>query len=379
VAWNVSPQFGAALAASHTVNSRIDIAPAGAGQPLRSSVPFTSGVVHVSATATTWRYCEVQLVDDGTLVPLLATDDLMPYGNELALYRGIGYPVVPDGPVPLGVFRISKVEIADYSGSAGRSIKVTGYDRSRTVSRDTLTDVVTIAAGTDFAAAIQALISPALSAGQAYNFQPTSNFLGGGINTPLIVLNAGDDRWQKAQEMAAAIGGILYFDQAGICVLRPMPDPTTTAPTVTFADGAFNLLSMDRTVDDAEGFNTVVVEGQGTGAGTPVRAIAQDTDPASPTNVSGPYGTVVAPTVRTSLVTTTAQAQAMATAQLNKLLGLTELVPFTAVPYPQLDAFDVVSLLRSDSKVNANYAIEAIDLPLEPETAMTVSTRARRV
>src|SRR4051812_35315225 len=104
--YNVSAAFLAALRQSHTISTRADVL---SGGVVVATLDITDGSVEVDGNNTVRRHCSVTLVDPtGTMTPSEAGDLLSPFGNEIALYRGIG-----DELVPLGVFGIATVDIED--------------------------------------------------------------------------------------------------------------------------------------------------------------------------------------------------------------------------------------------------------------------------
>jgi hypothetical protein len=378
MAWPVSARFAAALTKSHKVVTRIDVL--ADGEIVDSAITDIAGHVAVSSTGACRRQCDVGFVDSaGILVPAGAGDLLAPFGNELALWRGIAFTDNTTELAPLGLFRISKPVTSD--GPNGLSVAVTGYDRSRTVARAKLTNYQAIAAGTPCEQAITGLISPALPATQRYSFVVT------GAVTPAMTLKPGDDRWAQATAIAASAGCIVFFDQIGTAVLLPRPDPTTAAAAAMFVEGQGALLDLTPTLDEVNTFNHVVIEVSATGGATPIRAEAVDLDPASPTYIGdgwgtggwipGPYGDVVN-VITTSLAGTQAQADLMAAAELLAGAGLTQTIPFTGLVHPHLDAFDVVGLARARARIGGLYMVDTLSVPLDAATAMTGTTRAQQ-
>jgi hypothetical protein len=126
---------------------------------------------------------------------------------------------------------------------------------------------------------------------------------------------------------------------------------------------------------DDTAFSHAVVSGEGTGVATPVRADVTDTNPNSPTYVSGPFGDV--PVFTTSpLVLTTGQATTKATAQLKRNLGQVEFLNLYLVPNPALDVNDVVSVTRARLKLfAAQFVIEQLTLDLNYAVAQQLVGR----
>ncbi|MCA1824449.1 MAG: hypothetical protein LC640_09360, partial [Frankia sp.] len=77
------------------------------------------------------------------------------------------------------------------------------------------------------------------------------------------------------------------------------------------------------------------------------------------------------------LITTTSQAQAAATALLQKSLGLTEQVRFDAIVNAAHDAGDVVAIRRGRAAIDARYVLESFTLPMTHAGALSAVTRKR--
>lgn len=293
--------------------------------------------------------------------------------------------------VSLGVFYITSTEVTmsggsgtGSSGSGGGgsgvtgsgggstggalSIQISGVDQSRQVSRNTWQDVYYIPANTNYAVAIQEIVDNRLP-GLQYNFQSTP------FVTPKIVLGTqlGNDPWQDAQDLATAIGFELFFDAAGICTLREVPDPATTQSVWTFTDGANpTIAQLDRTLTDQTTYNYVICYGESVDNTEPVQAVAFDDDPNSPTYYLGPYG-IVSTTFQSAMITTTAQAQAAANALLLAVKGASENVALTVVPNPALEPGDVVTVEVSDAKITGTFLVNDIQTPLSAGEGQTLT------
>jgi hypothetical protein len=120
--------------------------------------------------------------------------------------------------------------------------------------------------------------------------------------------------------------------------------------------------SSRRGVTRSKTWNAVAVTGQPGGDLPPVYAVARDTDPASRTRYGGPFGKRPR-FYTTSLITTTAQAQAVADAQLAQYLGVARTLSVSAPPNPGLDAGDVITAEVAADEWQ-RHITEAFTLPL---------------
>lgn len=303
-----------------------------------------------------------------TVVPTRSTN-LSPLGYEIRVRRGVRLQG-KEYYTTLGVFGISDVEHS-ISANGENAITLTGFDRARRVSRARLTDYYVINFGTNYAAAIQTLIASRVP-GLSYNFAPTTS------TTPLLVFDPQSDPWEKAQEMAASIGMEVFFDRAGICVLRPVTDPASSPVVATYDEGdSSTILSVTTLLTDEKTYNHIVVTGEGAGTTAPVLAEATDDSPTSPTYILGPYGDV--PNWITSgYILTLAQAREAARAALIRQIGLVEQINFSAIVDPTITVGDVVTLTSATAQIDARYVIQSMTIPLTVEGSMTATTRRRQ-
>lgn len=359
----VSTNFANTIKKSHTIATRCEVWSGGTTQTKLAELNITDGSVAVEDQPVRRRSVLTLVDPDGTMTPADAGDLLAPYGNELKLFRGITGELIP-----LGVFRIA--DFRCYDSGAGMTINVDGFDRARTVQRARLTTDYIVAAGTNYATAIQSLISSRVP-------WITFNFITTGLTTPQLVFSAGDDPWQRAQEMASSIGCILFFDVVGVCTLQSIASPTTGASVWTYAEGAeAQILYLVKSMTDKDAYSRVIRTGETSSNTVPVKGEALDSDPASPTYYLGPFGDVV-DYESSQFITTTAQANAAALAHLNKVKGATEDVSFNTVVNPAHELFDVITIVREKSHVNSVFLIDRMTIPMTYMRPLEVSTKRR--
>lgn len=362
---DVSTTFAAAIGLSHDLATEVTVLRD--GDELLTIASAIDGGVTLDATAATRGRLDLTIVDDGTLglVPLLASDPLAPYGNELHVKRGIILAGTPE-LVGLGVFRIDDLTVDDTP--AGLQLRVAGQDRSARIIDARFEDPYQVAAATNYTTAISDVLLAAWPS-MPYSFTATTS------TTPALVAAEGDDRWKFAQDMAASIGMTLYFDGDGTCILRPVTSVSNT-PVATFAEGVDGvLLTVSRKWTRQGAFNRVIATGENTGQGTPSRGVATDDNPLSPTYYFGPFGKVprfyVSP-----FITTDAQASSAAAAILSRELGTTQQLSLGAIVNPALEPDDVITVTREISGVGENNTLDSITIPLSAEGQMSASTRA---
>jgi hypothetical protein len=363
----VQGEFAWAVRQSHTVTSECVVeGPAG-----RAVLAVTAGSVIADARNPLRRRAPVTLTDpDGDLTPRSAWDLLAPTGTRMTLSRSIeGFD-----QIPIGTFFLGDTQIDDSGDQV--EINLTGHDLAREVHLNGWIDPYVVTAGTPYPVAIRDIIlnrTPPDTATVDLSQATTS------ATTPRIILD-GNDPWADLQRLAAAVAHELYIDVDGVYVLRPVPDPDGDPVVWELREGEDStILDISRRLTDEQTYNVVVVRGEGPANALPRRGYAEDTNPNSATYVGGPFGRRVAPPITTPLVTSTAQANAYAAAELRKILGLAEQVTLSTIPQPQLEPGDVVDVQRRRIGVDMRYIIDSVSVPLEPSGRSVVQCRSRRV
>lgn len=371
----VSSSFLAEIAKSHTVFSYADLVTPN-GQTQRLTI--TSGSVTIDQTATVRRSCTLNALDPtGALTPLSSTSPLAPYGSELKLYRGVKYTSGQlsgtTEVVPLGTFRISDASTQEtVSGVSG--VNIQGYDLSRTIARDSFTEPYTITAGTNLVSAIQALVTRTVPGVTFDAFSSTATM------SADTTYDSSTDPWSVVGDLATAAACEAFFTATNSFRIAPPIDiDHLPAPAYSYVKGeTCTMQELDVDFNDEPGYNGVIVIGQSTGTDTaPVRSVAWDDNPSSPTYYLGPYGKVPQ-VLDNSNVTAQSDADAAAKAALNLVLGFISQLTITAAVNPALDVDDVIQVTSAESGVNSTYAIQSINIPLDGGTGSSITLRQKR-
>ncbi len=363
-----SDAFKAAVVRSHRLAILVEVLQNGAviGDPITA---VTGGSVVFDAKAQVRARLDLTMVGTSDLLPVVASDRLAPYGNELRVSRGLLHPGDTEPElVPLGVFRLNENDVED--SADGLTMRIAAPDRAARIIDARFEEPGQIAQGTNLADAILMLIAP-IYPDVVTNFAVTSN------PTPEIFWEEQGDRWQVAQDLATAGAMRLYFDRVGALTLAP---DMTTDPAVTIAEGEDGvLLSSGRQWTREGAHNRWIVTGENTGEGAPVRGVATDDDPLSPTYYYGPFGP--SPTFFVSqFVVTDDQAQGAAEAMKARERGTTQSIRFGSLVLPHLDPGDVAEITRERVGINAeNHIIDSLTIPLTPDGAMAGATRVFQV
>ncbi len=178
-------------------------------------------------------------------------------------------------------------------------------------------------------------------------------------------------------ELANGGGLELFFNTSGDCVLQPIADPATAQVSWSYDEGAVDITTkLARNLTRATAANYVVRDGQGSGVSVPVRGLAQDSDPTSPTWTGGKYGIYV-DYKSSNLYTTQAQAQAAANADLRLALGSVETLAISSIPKPDMDVDNVIEVTRTrvGMATSSFFVVDGFTLGLGPQATLDATCR----
>jgi hypothetical protein len=354
--WPVSGAFLDALGHSHAVTTRIE---AWFGGVLVGTVDGATGTVSVTARNRVRRTVDLTVPED--LYPADDADLLHPYGTELRVWRGIDTV----GEVPIFAGRIQHGDDRlRFDGSAS----IGGLDPFATIN-DARFETPKALPGTPNLAAIRQLI------GEVF---PDAAFVTTAADTSAIPtgLMWDRDRGQAVDDLATAAGVEVFADPGGtfhIEMLATFDDPAVW----TLADGEGGTVVSDaRTVSREGVYNVVVVIVERADGAQPLRVVIEDTDPLSPTRISGPFGRVPR-FYRSPLITSEGQAQIAGRALLARSTGLTRTRTVQCVPNPALEAGDRIDIVVGG--VTERHIADSFTLPIDASGgAMTIVTRSAK-
>lgn len=337
---------------AHTVVSRADILTSGA--VVAQGIPISDGQVTKDRGQWSRRTCTATVPDSSPAMQAL----LLPYGNEIRLWRGV---IMPNGAPYLlcqGTFGIQDSEVDYLTGG----VKVTGVDRGRRVTDDRFPFARTIDAASVTAVLTQLLVESTPWAGVGVSNLP---------DRPSGQLTWAQDREAACKDLAASLGGECYTEPFGDFAVAPVPD-AGSAPvwTVRAGDGGA-LVAPTRKLSRGGVYNAVVVTGSGTAAAdvsssqtADGRTAIADDDPYSPTWRDGPFGQVVT-YYSSPFVADQDQADTAARAILRNQLGLSRSVSFESAVNPALEAGDVIAVDYGAGSVE-RHILDRIVMPLGP-------------
>jgi len=188
---------------------------------------------------------------------------------------------------------------------------------------------------------------------------------------------AEEDRYAVIDDLVTSLGKIWYWDHRGFLVIKS--PPSSTEPVWEVNSGANGVLvSLARRMSREGVYNAVVAIGEGADTTTPVRAVAIDNDPKSPTYWYGRFGKVPR-RYYSPLLTTQLQAQTAAASLLRRSLGVPYVVDFAAIPNPALEPYDPILITYGSARSARSelHIIDRIRIPLTADEAMPGTTRAQ--
>jgi hypothetical protein len=354
----VTDRFLARIAESHTPITQVQLLLTD-GRTI--DLEHTGGSVTVDRSQAIRRTCTVTVADP-SLIPRTPADQLATYGAQLRISRGVEYGNANDTElVPLGVFRLD-----DVGGDVNEGpVTLTGKDLSAIVSDDKITTPYT-AQGTVIST-VTALIQrsiPAAAVVSTITDQP--------IGRRTFDFEA--DPWAACQEIAAGAGAEVYCNPDGVFVIAVLPDLATATPVwdIKATEGGV-YIKANRGMSSSGVYNGVQARGENTSENAPpVKYLATDNDPNSPTFWGGPYGR--RPDFFTSsTLTTTAACQNAATLKLAQAKAPNATGDISSLPNPALEPGDVLRVQHEDGSREL-HQVASFSVPLDLGGDFPIST-----
>lgn len=308
-----------------------------------ADLPIIDGSITVSRGASSRSSGSLTIGDPELLPALNSGSPIAPYGAELYVKTGFRYPDGVEELIPMGYFQIWS---ATGSEAQGNIPTIEVYDRSKAIEN---TDYITAKdyGGWDLQAALQdvALYAAPLYPGTGVEW--TVQF-GPGLTNPVLPggkILAGN-RWDFITGLAASIGAEAYFDRNGVLQVRLIPKLTASTPVgaASFAVDVGEtgvLIDADHPLSRDSLYNGVVVRGAATDGAAQPYFLKTDVNPSSRTFYGGPFGKRVLAIDDDSL-TTVAQCEARATAELYNVTGQQSSISFEMLANPALDPGDFI-------------------------------------
>jgi len=317
---------------------------------------------YVTATLQSRVARTLQIIVPFDLYPADPGDLLAPYGNRLRAERGIEFA---NGATYKWTCFTGKIQRPALL--ADGSVMVPAADRAYEVAEFGFQFPTNSTVGATVNAQFIRLVSDALDDvvfGASDTFPQT-----------MPQLTWESDRASALDEIATSVGAFWYTLADGSFVLRKYPWTVPASPVVTLSDGTGGVLIGEPFRDRENVWNSITVSGERADGTTPVYALAEDNNPASPTYVNGPFGR------RHRLVPlqtpqTQGSAQTAANAWLQRSVALQETWTWTQPPDASLELGDVVSI-DAYGRTGIIQVVSSYSLPLTVGDMMTVQAHAQ--
>jgi hypothetical protein len=339
------------------------------GEQVAELIPV-GGSVSADGRRATMRTCTLELAPASgqTVAELYAF--LSTAGLELRPRRGFIYPDATTETRPLGHYLIDSLSYSEAREVS--SVSVTCSDVSVRIQRASFTDPYQIASSTDLADGVAALLADRW-ASVAVDLDNVSGTLAAQVT---LTDGSSSDPWAEARALMANYGYTLYVDAEGVVRATIPPDPASAVPSRIYRTGATALITKRSwSLPMASVRNGVIVTGEGSEIATPVRGEAWDTDPASDTYYLGAMG-ALPEYISSSVISTEAQAEAVASARLALLTGRVSTLSIEQIVDPSLEPLVAIAIEDADSGSLTVYVVDAVTTPLSPTDAQAVTVRS---
>lgn len=354
-----------AIVRPHRPRVRIEVWKGGVKQfdevafrPDMTSVWFHSGQVQATLHSQVTRTLDMNV--DETFFPEGPESVFAPFGSELRAFRGVDYGdgSFEEWPVFVG-------PIVDVGENDDGSVSISAQDQAVRVTRNKFIYPHSARPPRLVMDEMFDLISGGFPDAQ---FGVSDSFL-----DQLKANTWEEDRGRAIDELAESIGGFWYALADGRFVIRRDPVAALDPPSlrdlkVGGADGQLSTVLRARDADDL--FNVVVARSESTEGVVPMRAVAQDSDPASATWVGGPYGQHVEH-IELPNVASFGAVQSAARDALARGLSWTQTTAGRGVPDATIELGDVYDVVQA-GRVTVRQVVTDISMPLDLEREMTL-------
>lgn len=361
--WPVTAEFLQALGKSHARVSRVD---AYQGGTFIGTVPFSQGKVDVTARNRVRR--TLDLTVEGALYPTEADSLLSPYATVLHAWCGIG---LGRKEILVPVFA-GKVEAVTNADQYGGHVELRARDLFGDVNDARFESPRAAPTGYRIVDAITALLLEAVPGATVT--------IDAGVDITSLVpsgLMWDVDRGKAVDDLAQSIGAEVFAtpDGAGFRI-RNVPTLNDAVSWTALEGPGGTLVTAGRSVTRDGVYNAVITVVERANGDLPLRFIAEDNNPSSPTWVGGLFGRVPR-FLRNPLVTNAAQGEVAGVALLARSIGATRLRTITCIPNPAAEAGDVIN--AAVKGVVETHIADTLSLPLHADGgAMTVGTRSTK-
>lgn len=346
------------------------------GKPTVQGLKVSGGHITFDRDADVQATLECTVSDEsGRLVPVVMTDPLAPFGQQLHVTMAATMNGVQAiAPTSIGWYRTRECEPETRwylrgNGtwkSGGSEITLTAPDRMDILNEAEFLNVDQPASGVTVLSEIKRLLEGMVPMGDV-------DVALSDAAVPSSVVYQ-ENRVHALQDLAAVIGGECVIDPYGaLRVRRPTQYGATPVWSFTVGPGRGDILEYKAKMTRDGVVNAVVAEGETATDHAQIRGVAYDTDSQSPTYWGGPFGQVPL-RYASPLLTTPSMCQAAAQTRMNNYRRGRER-EYTAKVMPNflVELDDPVQLILPDRIVPGR--LTKITLPLAPDL-MEITVRA---
>lgn len=365
----VSAGWESTLAGSHTMVVQAivcDTFQTGTS-PTGTSIPILDGKVDLDGLADVRS--KLDLTTDGSQMwPRFAADLFAPYGNEIYVSRGVRYSDILEEIVGLGYFRIDGPEQPD---APDGPIRLTAVDRMQGIIDGRLLAPVQFLVGTTLGDIVTQLVTEIYPLATIEWDDDTD------LNTLTRSIVVDDDRYAFLDDLITGVGKIWYWDYRGVLVIKDLPSSTDYVYSIEAGRGGV-ALNVSRTLTRVGVYNAVVSSGEAPDSTAPVRGVAIDNSPNSPTYFYGRFGQVPR-FFNSPLLGSNLQAAAASSTILRKQLGLPYSLKLGTVVNAALEPFDAVRVRPGANEGAETHVLQTLSVPLVEGVQQEAATKEQTV
>jgi hypothetical protein len=357
--------YRAALAGPHRIVSYLQVWREGMRVDTYGDdgLPFFSGTI--SATLQSQVTRQLTFGCHESLWPVNNSDLLAPYGNEIRAWYGVSAGAAPDY-----VWQVFRGRIDTVTLEENGVVSVQCVDRAAAVKESGFVRPQNSHIGSLVTSEYRLLVTDGVPDATFGTFDAI------GTITPQLTWE--QDRGDACDDLAKAAGAFWYALANGDYVLRFVPWAVTQTSVLTLSDGEGGVLVSAVPVKSrSEVFNQITVTGERADGTTPVFALAQDTDPDSPTNMNGAFG-VRSKTVSLQATTTQGQANSLARTLLRLSKALTQSWTLSMPNDASLELGDAITI-NARGLPQELQVVQGFNLSLLGDAPMTIQTQAQQL
>lgn len=341
--------------------------------PLGVDIPVLGGDVRYDSTARIYATLNLDTLgvsetDGRTLFPRRAGDLLAPYGTEIFVRRGIDVGDVTLW-VPLGYFRIDDVE---QSPASDGTISISASDRMVGLDDGELLAPLQFRSTRTIASVVEELVHGTYPAATIlFDDEAADEPLG----RQMIVEKS---RYDALLNIVESLGKIMYWDGEGVLRIEDAPESDEIVWEIRAGHEGV-LVDVRRRVTREGMANAIVATGEGS-SGSPMRGVAFDNGPNSPTRWDPPddptmlwFGQIP-DSYSSPLITTPSRARHAARNILRRRIGMPYQIDFGVIPNPALRPRHLVRVTQKDGN-RERHLMETVTVPLNAASNMTGGTR----